>query len=75
MNPRQLILLLAAATLSLAAGCPFAKFAKAGDGVPELDHDKLSAFIAKMKEYAPQEGYSLGGEAPDSRQTDFRSEL
>lgn len=49
MNIKQLVLLLAAASLSAAAGCPFAKFAKPWvDGVPELDHNKVNAFVEKM---------------------------
>lgn len=46
--------------LSFASTCPFAKFAKTGDnGVPELDHEKLNNFVAKMKEYAPVEASAL----------------
>lgn len=60
MNLLQLILLLAFATLSIAEGCPFAKFAKPGkNGVPELDQEKVSQFVAKMKEIAPKEGSNL----------------
>ena len=60
MNLRQLILLLTAASLSFAAKCPFAKFAKPGaGGLPEVDHEKLGEFVAKMKEYSPNEGSAL----------------
>ncbi|KAJ5155338.1 hypothetical protein N7492_008141 [Penicillium capsulatum] len=55
-----LFLFLAAVSLSAAANCPFAKFAKTGaDGVPELDHDKVNAFVAKMKKFAPEDASAL----------------
>ncbi|KAK9847986.1 hypothetical protein MYU51_017301 [Penicillium brevicompactum] len=50
MKPMQLVLLLATASVSLAAGCPFAKFAKAGgNGPPELDHEKLAKSSLRVK--------------------------
>lgn len=56
----QLILVLVAASFSVAGNCPFAKFAKPGaDGVPELDHDKVNAFVEKMKKFAPEDASVL----------------
>lgn len=62
MDLRQLIFLLAVAPLSIAAGCPFAKFAKAGGegSVPEIDHAKLNDFVAQMKKYAPHDEPNAG---------------
>lgn len=76
MRPIQLVLLLAAASVSLAAGCPFAKFAKAGgNGVPELDHDKLGELFAQMKKYTPHEGDSLDAEDSTFRHPEIKNEL
>ncbi|KAJ5104594.1 hypothetical protein NUU61_001941 [Penicillium alfredii] len=60
MNLLHTVILLALASLSLAGNCPFAKFAKPGEkGVPQLDHEKLGAFVAKMKELAPEQAEGL----------------
>lgn len=60
MNKKTLLIILAAAGFSFAAQCPFAKFAKAGNnGLPELDHEKLNDFVAKMKQFAPEEASPL----------------
>jgi hypothetical protein len=81
MNLWQPILLLAVTSLSVAGNCPFAKFAKAGHGgVPELDHEKLNDFVAKMKQYAPEEAAPLAEKLhaafdPVSQQTDVRDDL
>lgn len=76
MRPIQLVLLLAAASVSLAAGCPFAKFAKAGgNGVPELDHDKLGELFAQMKKYTPHEGDSPDTEDSTFRHPEIKNEL
>lgn len=81
MNLRQPILLLAVASLSVAANCPFAKFAKPGHGgVPELDHEKLNDLVAKMKQYAPEESAPLADKlrsAVDaaSQQSDVKDDL
>lgn len=76
MKPTQLILFFATVGLSLAAGCPFAKFAKAGgDGAPELDHDKLGELLAKMKEYAPHGDASSNTEDFASWHPDLKAEL
>jgi hypothetical protein len=81
MNLWQPILLLAVASLSVASNCPFAKFAKAGHGgVPELDHEKLNDFVAKMKQYAPEGAAPLEEKLraafdPVSQQRDVRDDL
>ncbi|KAJ5289021.1 hypothetical protein N7478_002051 [Penicillium angulare] len=60
MNLQYLFVFLAAAGVSFAAQCPFAKFAKAGDnGVPEIDHEKLGDFVAKMKQLSPDKASLL----------------
>lgn len=76
MKPMQLLLLLATASVSLAAGCPFAKFAKAGgNGPPELDHEKLGELYAQMKKYTPHEGASFDTEDSTFRHPEIKNEL
>ncbi|KAJ5924707.1 hypothetical protein N7466_008894 [Penicillium verhagenii] len=67
MIPR-LFLVLALATLSIASGCPFAHLRKEGalGDIPELSHEKLADFVAKIKEYAPDGDISQLGEHPSS---------
>ena len=76
MKLTQLVLLFTTVGLSLASGCPFAKFAKAGsDGAPEVDHDKLGELLAKMKEYTQHDDASLDVEDFASRHPDLKAEL
>lgn len=67
MNLQHLFIFLAAASVSIAAQCPFAKFAKAGDnGIPEVDHEKLGDFITKMKQLAPEKASLLDEQLHDA---------